>query len=99
MNRTETGMCGHCSCLAAGLLSQLLCVFFSARITTRLDGPHAPVRVLRKYLLPVAPGCGALVLLKCTMLEVTRKHRGVCTWALLGFSVPRKCTALRSGAW
>lgn len=98
MSRTETGMCGHCNCLAAGLLSQLLRVFFSARITTRLDGPHAPVSVLRKYPVPVVPGCRALVL-KCTMLEVTRKHSGLCTWALLGFSVPRRCVALRSGAW
>lgn len=55
-----------------------------ARITTRLDGPHAPVSALRKYTVPVAPGCGASVPLKC-VLEVTRKHSGVCTWALLGF--------------
>lgn len=54
-----------------------------ARIT-RLDGAHAPVSELRKYPVPVAPGCGASVSLKC-VLEVTRKHSGFCTWALLGF--------------
>lgn len=85
MSRAQTGVCGHCSCLAAEPLSQLLCVFFSARITTRLDGRHAPKSELRKYPVPVAPGCGASVLLKCRVLEVTRKHSGVCTWALLGF--------------
>lgn len=82
-SRADTGMCGHC--LAAGLLSQPLCVFFSARITTRLDGPHAPGSELRKYPVPVPPGCGAVVLLKCSVLEISRERSGVCTWALLGF--------------
>lgn len=64
----QTGMCDHCSCLAAGLLSQLLCVFFSARIRTRLDGPYAPVSELRKYPVPVAPGCGAFWNVVCWKL-------------------------------
>lgn len=92
-------MCGHCSGPGAGLLSQFSCIFFSAKIT-RSDGLHAPATELRKYPLPVAPGRGALVLLKYVVLERTRKYDDVSTWALFFLLLgPRRCIALGSSAW
>lgn len=60
--------------LPGSRIAESVLLYFLISQDNQIRWACPPVSELRKHLLPVAPGCGASVLLKYVVLESARKH-------------------------